>query len=169
MVSGPMTVRRLTDADLPAVAALEQACFAEPWSVESLRFLTAPGGVGRGVVCLCDGQIAAYGGMLCVAGEGQVTNIATFPSFRRRGLGRAVVQSLLALAREENCESVVLEVRASNLPAQCLYTACGFDVIGRRPHFYRMPAEDALLMQAQTGVGLCREDKQEEIKKDGML
>ena len=40
------TVCRMTAEHLPAVAALERLCFAEPWSEKSLSMLTAPGGVG---------------------------------------------------------------------------------------------------------------------------
>ena len=41
---------------------------------------------------------------------------------------------------------VYLEVRKSNLPAQRLYQACGFSLVGQRKGFYHKPDEDAFVM-----------------------
>ena len=130
---------------LCAVAEIEELCFSEPWSEESLQLLTREGGAG--FVALVDGKVAAYGGMLCVLDEGQITNIATHPDFRRRGLARAVVGALAKYARENGITSIFLEVRESNAAARSLYKQCGFEEIGSRKRFYRAPVEDAVLMR----------------------
>ena len=124
---------------LCAVAELEALCFSEPWSEKALELLLGDGAVG--LVC-----VAAYGGMLLVPLEGQVTNIATHPDFRRRGLGRALLRALLTVAKEKGCEQVALEVRASNEAAIRMYEDAGFSTAGRRRGFYRDPREDALVM-----------------------
>ena len=49
----------------------------------------------------------------------------------------------------------LLEVRATNLPAQALYTRHGFRAAGRRRNYYTDPTEDALVMNAallETGL-----------------
>ena len=129
---------------LGAVAELERLCFSEPWSEKALELLLTDGAVG--LVCLLDGRVAAYGGMLLVPGEGQITNIATHPDFRRRGLGRALLRALRTVAKERGCEQVALEVRASNEAAIRMYAEAGFSTAGRRRGFYRDPREDALVM-----------------------
>ncbi len=138
-------ITRLDAEHLEGAAEIERLCFSEPWSKESLKLLTHEGGVG--FVAVCDGEIAAYGGMICVLDEGQITNIATHPSYRRKGLGRAVVDALCAYACDNGLAEIFLEVRRSNVPATDLYTKCGFEVIGERKNFYRDPAEDAVLMK----------------------
>lgn len=130
---------------LCAVAEIEKLCFFEPWSVESLQILTRDGGIG--FVVLVDGVVSAYGGMLCVLDEGQITNIATHPDFRRRGLGRAVVNALAEYAQKNGITGIFLEVRESNSAARSLYAECGFEEIGSRKRFYRAPVEDAVLMR----------------------
>ena len=130
---------------LDAIAALEQAAFAHPWSREALALLC--GDTAFGFVCAEEGRAAAYGGMLSVLDEGQITNIATHPDYRRRGLGAAVLEALLAEARARGLAFVTLEVRESNVPAIALYQKLGFKTVGRRPGFYRSPTEAALLMQ----------------------
>lgn len=135
----------LSEEHLSALAELEILSFSEPWSRESLRILTRDGGFG--VVAEIGGRAVAYGGMTFVLDEGSVTNIATHPDLRGRGIGHAVVRALLAAAKERGIASVFLEVRPSNAPALALYRGEGFDEIGVRKNFYRLPTEDAIQMK----------------------
>ena len=136
---------RLTAETIPGAAELEKLCFADPWSAKSLELLTNDG-IGVGMVCRKDGIICAYGGMLVAVDEGQITNIATHPDFRRMGYGRAVVEALIKYAKNNRLESVSLEVRESNKAAIALYTDLGFKVEGKRKDFYKKPTESALVM-----------------------
>lgn len=139
-----MRIEIMRPTHVAAVAELEKICFSEPWSENALGLLLSQNAVG--VVCVVEGVVAAYGGMLWAVDEGQITNIAVLPAFRRRGCGKAVLQALMQLAKEKNCTSVSLEVRASNAAAIALYEQADFFVAGRRKHFYRAPTEDALVM-----------------------
>lgn len=136
---------RIDESALDGVAELEKLCFGSPWSRESLKLLTNEG-IGTGVVCRKDGIVCAYGGMLVAVDEGQITNIATHPDYRRQGYGKAVVEALIKYAKNNRLESISLEVRASNKAAIDLYAALGFKVEGKRKDFYTMPREDALVM-----------------------
>lgn len=126
------------------VAEIERSCFADPWTEDGLReelnnscarFLTAVDGAGA---------VAGYIGCHTVLDEGYIANVAVSPAFRRRGIARQLVQTLLA--QSQDLAFVTLEVRASNAPAIALYTGCGFVPVGTRRNFYTHPAEDALLM-----------------------
>ena len=136
---------KISREHLADVAEIERLCFSEPWSENSLCLLTEDGGVG--FVVLFDGKAVAYGGMTYVLDEGQITNIATHPDFRRRGFARAVVDALCEYSEKNEISSVFLEVRASNISAMSLYEACGFERIGERKSFYRRPTEDAVMMK----------------------
>ena len=136
---------KLTAETIPGVAELEKLCFAEPWSAKSLELLTNEG-IGVGMVCRKDGIVCAYGGMLVAVDEGQITNIATHPDFRRMGYGRAVVESLVKYAKNNRLDSISLEVRESNKAAIELYSSFGFKVEGKRKDFYTKPTEAALVM-----------------------
>ncbi len=135
---------RIGKEHLCAVAELEAQCFSEPWSAHALELLLTDGAIG--FVALCEGRVAAYGGMIFAPDEGQITNVAVDPLFRRRGLGRAILDALLTAAREHGAMQVALEVRESNTAAIGLYRGADFVIAGRRKRFYRSPSEDALVM-----------------------
>ena len=140
-----MTAKLIQAEHLPLIAMLEQTVFEEPWSEQSLALLCTEGGFG---VLVLDGTdtALAYGGMLTVLDEGQITNIATHPDHRRRGYAAAVLGKLLDEARVRGLATVSLEVRESNTPAISLYTRFGFEIAGRRNNFYTAPREHALVM-----------------------
>ena len=138
----------LSPAHLSGVATLERLCFPhEPWSEQALLVLCREHGTGF-VALSEDGTPLAYVGMTYAADEGSITNVATHPTARRQGLGRAVVKALLRQASALGLAFVYLEVRPSNEAAIALYQSLGFETVGRRKNFYRHPTEDALLMQA---------------------
>ncbi len=139
-----MTVEKLTAAHLLQVAELEAACFADPWSEKALELLVTGGAYGA--VCLQDGRVMAYGGVLWAPFEGQITNIATHPDARRCGMGAAILEHLIEAAKARGCEQLSLEARVSNLPAISLYERYGFVKMGLRRGFYKHPTEDAYVM-----------------------
>ena len=143
-----MRILPLDPTHLADVAVLEQLCFPdEPWSEQALGVLCRDHGIGY-VAVDQDGHALAYVGMTYAADEGSITNVATHPTARRQGLGRAVVKALLRQASALGLAFVYLEVRPSNAAAIALYQSLGFETVGRRKNFYRHPTEDALLMQA---------------------
>ena len=136
----------MTAAHLPAVAALEKACFpADPWSEELFRgALSSP----HACVLLAlaeDGGILGYAVVSAVLDEGNLDNIAVARPARRQGVADALLSALTGFGRER-LSRLMLEVRASNSPAIALYEKHGFAAVGRRKHYYTAPREDAVLM-----------------------
>ena len=138
-------IRKMTEADLPEVVALENRYFSMPWSEANLResmqkehylFLVAEE----------EGMVVGYGGILWVADEGDITNIVVLESYRGLGLGTALMKALLSAGRVRGITSFTLEVRMSNQVAIHTYERLGFVGEGVRKRFYEMPTEDALIM-----------------------
>jgi len=143
-----MIIERLTDeADLDAVVALEAASFTNPWSREMLvRELEEPTAARVYVLRLPDAPVAAFCSCWVIGDELHVNTIAVDPARRRRGLGRALMEAVLAQVAEEGVTRATLEVRRSNLAAQRLYERLGFAVAGQRRNYYSHPEEDALIL-----------------------
>ena len=140
----PAEIKRITEDMLADVAALECECFSEPWSEQSLRLLVGERAVG--FAAFVDGRLAAYAGMLCVLDEGQITNIATYPEFRRQGLARMLLDAIDSYSRDNGIAFLSLEVRESNTAARTLYESCDWTSAGARKNFYKQPIEDAVIM-----------------------
>ncbi|CCA92808.1 MULTISPECIES: GNAT family N-acetyltransferase [unclassified Novosphingobium] len=68
--------------------------------------------------------------------EEELLLLAVRPEYRRRGLGRIMLNSLRESARERGAKRLLLEMRRGN-PAESLYRDFGFGVIGERPDYYR--------------------------------
>ena len=81
--------------------------------------------------------------------EWELENIVVVQGSRRNGVGRRLLEALLAEARQTNGSSVFLEVRESNVPARALYEKSGFTQAGRRRAYYQNPWEDAILYRWQ--------------------
>ena len=148
---GDFLIERATEEILGEVAELEELCFSFPWSKKSLKLLCSDKNVAFVAKDVNSGKVVAYGGMVTVLDEGQITNIATHQSFRRRGLGLKIVSALIDYARENEIVSISLEVRESNLAAIELYKRLGFVEAGIRKNFYASPVEDGIVMTL--GVG----------------
>ena len=144
------SVERLTYEHLGGIAELEELCFSLPWSKKALELLC--NGENVGFVAL-DGEkrVVAYGGMVCVLDEGQITNIAVHPDFRRRKIGEQIVSALLGYGEEKGISLYSLEVRESNQAAISLYQKLGFISVGNRKNFYSNPTENAIIMIKNIG------------------
>ena len=137
-------IRILKSEDLEQIAEIEKLCFGEPWSENSLELLLRDGNFG--VAAIEDGRVVGYVGVISAPPEGEITNVATHPDFRRRGVGEGILEALKREAGDRGIESLYLEVRRSNSPARGLYEKMGFIVVGERRGFYKNPKEDAVLM-----------------------
>lgn len=138
-------IRPMEDRDISTVEQIEKSIFSLPWSVKSFAdAANTPENVY--LVCECTGEIAGYCGMWTVLGEGNITNIAVSPSYRRSGVAEALLKELERRARLKDVTVFFLEVRQSNEAAKRLYEKLGYSPIGVRKRFYEKPVEDAIVM-----------------------
>jgi ribosomal-protein-alanine N-acetyltransferase len=79
--------------------------------------------------------------------EAWVQNIAVRRDAQRRGIGRTLLEALLAEAARRRVAKVLLEVAVDNAPAQKLYAEYGFEVVGLRRGYYQPSNTDALVMR----------------------
>ncbi|WP_213815916.1 ribosomal protein S18-alanine N-acetyltransferase [Glaciihabitans sp. dw_435] len=93
--------------------------------------------------------VEGYAGLLAPrrSADADIQTIAVAASARRQGLGRVLMQALIAEARDRGARSVFLEVRADNPGAQKLYDELGFEQIAVRPQYYQPDGVDAHIMK----------------------
>ena len=135
----------MQEKEVDAVAALEQLAGDVRWSRAQLAAeLSKP--LARYYVAAQAGTIMGYVGGWIIAPELQLANIVIHPEFRCRGIGRQLLEALIAQAKTEGCTHSTLEVRRGNTHAQALYRAVGFRETGTRPGIYANN-EEAVLME----------------------
>ncbi|RSM69013.1 ribosomal-protein-alanine N-acetyltransferase [Actinoplanes sp. ATCC 53533] len=89
-------------------------------------------------------KVAGYAGLAIVdQEESWVQNIAVDRRAQRGGIGRQLLEALLA---EAGRRKVLLEVAVDNAPAQRLYAAYDFEPVGLRRGYYQPSNTDALVM-----------------------
>jgi [ribosomal protein S18]-alanine N-acetyltransferase len=149
---GDVVLDALRPADAPRCAELERILFPgdDPWPE---RAFVEAAGAGRGYLAARDGDLlVGYAGLGFVAGppqaEAEVHTIGVDPAYRRRGIGRALLRRLLAVA-DEVAATVFLEVRTDNDAALALYAAEGFTRVGLRRDYYRPSRADAYTMRRE--------------------
>lgn len=147
-----LTIRRMTVDDFDAVLELQRASFTNPWSAELVRREMSH---DWSTILLAedegpDGRPRLLGFLIywLVHDELHVLNLATNPRYRRRGVGRRLMEVSLQTGRLHKCSLATLEVRRSNEPAIALYRAFGFRAVGVRPNYYVDEGEDAIVMVA---------------------
>jgi ribosomal-protein-alanine N-acetyltransferase len=135
-------------ADLDEVCALEQSVYPHPWSRGNFADSLS---VGYHAWVLRDqGELAGYFLLMGALDESHLLNVSVAAQRQGQGLGRYLLDKVAACARGLAAESILLEVRPSNLRALKVYQRYGFAEIGRRKAYY--PAhnglrEDAIVMR----------------------
>lgn len=150
-------VELMSEHDLLEVVEIEETCGLSLWGWDGYH-----GELARREAIMLVARTAggaSYGGRSVVgfvaarvdADELHVNNIGVREEARRGGLGCRLLCAALERGALYGARTGVLEVRASNLPAQALYRAHGFDAAGRRRNYYKNPTEDALVMTLDFG------------------
>ena len=149
-----MRIERLRWWHIKEIVPIEGDLFgAEQWSAGMFWNELAN---GHHYVVAVDplGIVAGYAGLAAgVAGEAWVQNIAVRRDAQRRGIGRALLEALLAEAARRGAGRVLLEVATDNAAAQRLYERYGFEPVTVRRGYYQPSNTDALVMM-RTGTEL---------------
>lgn len=146
----PLILRSLVVEDVPAVHCIEVAATPDPWSESLFADELSEGGAERYwlVAEAMDGSLVGFGGLLFVADDAHIMNLAVDPDLQRQGIAAHLLSALLLEAGDRGITAATLEVRASNAAALGLYRTFGFIESGRRPRYYA-DGEDAVIMWAR--------------------
>jgi ribosomal-protein-alanine N-acetyltransferase len=163
----PYRVEPMQWSDVPQVMAIERQSFTLPWSDYTYRhelidnrnahYFVARrlnAGAARSPVTWwgrlfkreTKAAVVGYGGFWIVVDEAHISTIASDVRWRGRGVGELMLLAMIDRSIELGAHEVTLEVRVSNTVAQNLYRKYGFEVVGKRPGYYRDNNEDADLM-----------------------
>ncbi|WP_257285056.1 ribosomal protein S18-alanine N-acetyltransferase [Endozoicomonas sp. SESOKO1] len=149
MTKHSLTFRSMLESDLEQVNAVEQQSAEHPW-----RKAHFSDSLKSGYTCelaVLDCRVVGHSVMMMAAGEASILILTVDKPFQRQGIGRQLLQHMLHKAGQSACETLLLEVRRSNIRAFNLYLDEGFSEIGIRKNYYPMGnhREDAIVMATE--------------------
>lgn len=141
-------IRRARPEDITAVADIEAVSFPDPWSAgilaDTLTYFQK-----TFFVATYRGQVIGFiaGGLEDTGEEiyGHICNLAVAGPFRKKGVGKLLVQREEHQFAIELASGVQLEVRLSNYAAQQFYRKIGYREVFHINRYYAN-GEDAVVM-----------------------
>ena len=81
--------------------------------------------------------------------ETHILNLTVKKNFRKKGIGKSLIELIISEARLRSSENILLEVRVGNFEAQSLYEKYNFQIIGTRKNYYESEngREDAYVLK----------------------
>ncbi len=144
----PVVITPMRRRHLRQVLRIDHAVYPRPWSL-GLYLGELATTEGRSYLVARQGtQVVGYAGLMVIAGDAHVTTVAVAPAHQHRGHATRLLLVLVREAVALGADRITLEVRASNVSAQRLYSRFGFAPAGARKGYYVDNREDAVIMWA---------------------
>jgi RimJ/RimL family protein N-acetyltransferase len=170
-----VVIRRATPADAPGLVSLAREVGAEPegWLIstsdwrgasDERRYLRSIRRSPNAAVFVAEAPEGLVG-RLSLARDPHPASfhvadlgLMVAAGYRRRGIGRALLEQAVEWARRSRVSKLELHVFPHNEPALALYQAFGFVEEGYRRRHYRRGGEyvDAILMAYEVAPGLAK-------------
>ena len=138
-------IEKMQKSHIDDVLEISKHSFATPWSRTS--FLNELNNVfANYLVAIYNNKVIGFIGTWIILDESHITNVAVHPNFRKMGVGKKLLSSLLEHSISKGANSFTLEVRESNIAAKHLYKSFGFIEEGVRKNYYEDNKENAIIM-----------------------
>lgn len=136
MTTSIIKVRPMRWWDIDVVDPLEQELFPlDPWSIDQWwRELAQLH--NHYFVVESAGELCGYAGLSISGSDADIQTIAIADSFQGKGIGRKLLNQLVARSRELGVTYIFLEVRSDNTSALSMYSSFGFAEISKRAKYY---------------------------------
>ncbi|WOJ96424.1 GNAT family N-acetyltransferase [Congregibacter brevis] len=144
-------IREATLGDIDAILAIDGA-YSPVFNLAE-NYIRLLGSSGLLVVATREDILCGFAACSRVLDEATLLNLVVEPSSQGLGVARLLLKTTTDRLVHGGVTRLMLEVRASNEPAQSLYRSIGFTKDGLREHYYRglngARSEAAVLMSRQ--------------------
>lgn len=145
-------ISAVEEKDFDELFLIEQQAHQVPWSLGTLK--NNQGAQYLNLKIEDQQQILGFAICHLVLDEATLFNIAIQPAFQGKGLGFQLLAHLISQLKQQNVQTLWLEVRESNLSAQRLYEKLGFNQVDIRKNYYPCAdgqRENAVVMACYLG------------------
>lgn len=140
-----MEIRYATIEDLNKIASLEAKYFIGPWTEEQFKYELIENQFSKTLILIENDSLIGYCNYWVIFDQGEINKICIEESYRKQGLATKLLDKAFDDFQKNECLSVSLEVRVSNVPAQKLYEKYGFMKVVVKEKYYS-DGEDAYYM-----------------------
>lgn len=127
----------LTTCDGVILERIHAACFPDAWDQATFDFLLKENSACGWMATSFSGDPIGFVLSRVLDQEAEILTFAVIPSFQKKGVGRCLLNQLLAFLASVSCEKVFLEVAEDNEAAIALYASVGFTAVGTRLNYYK--------------------------------
>lgn len=119
-------VRPVEKTDIPALLAVEEACFEDFWRYDAISFADIAATHPYFVVAELNGKIVGYQFNALDGNYGYLVRIAVHPSVSSRGIGARLMAEAIDFFKKANVLRIMLNTQDDNTHAHRLYEWFGF-------------------------------------------
>jgi ribosomal-protein-alanine N-acetyltransferase len=140
-------IRFMSTDDIPAVVAADRRILGQTLGEVTLKAELTENPFANYFVMLDEetDEFLGHVGLWVDPPLAQIINVYVVPERQKAGLGRFLMEFVIAFLRERGCNTLTLEVRPSNGWAIGFYKSLGFEKVSVRKYYYE-DGEDADLM-----------------------
>lgn len=142
--------------DFEEVLEIENECFIDPYSRESLEYEFNENPLNKIIVCKDDNKVVGFIDFMITFNSATISQIAVKNEYRKQGIATKLLiemEKCFPSDIEDIVENVTLEVRESNQAAINLYKKNGYEEVVIKKHYYSN-GENAIYMVKR--LLLCR-------------
>lgn len=140
-----LKIEKMQKSHIDEVLEISKHSFATPWSKDS--FINELNNLfANYLVAIYNNKVIGFIGTWIILDESHITNVAVHPNFRKMGVGKELLSSLIKHSISKGANAFTLEVRESNTAAKHLYKSFGFIEEGIRKNYYEDNKENAIIM-----------------------
>ncbi len=143
-----ITIEKMKSEYIDDVFEIDRLSVPIPWSKKSIEE-EMNNMLAKFIVAKEDNKVVGFAMCWFIMDECHIGNLAIHPDYRNKGIASSLLDDLLKDCKEHGTTYLLLEVRASNVPAQNLYKKLGFEEVVTRKKYYKNPDgtyEDAIIM-----------------------
>jgi ribosomal-protein-alanine N-acetyltransferase len=119
-------LRSVEKRDIPALLAIEEACFEDFWRYDALSFEEIAATHPYFVVAELNGKVVGYQFNALEDEQGYLVRIAVHPSVSGQGVGIRLMSEAIAFFQQERVLRIMLNTQDDNVRAHRLYEWFGF-------------------------------------------
>ncbi len=135
--------------DIKSLVNLGEKYFSDFWNDETLKNYCENSRLILLKSCDENGNVLGYICGRYIYETSEIDRVVVDEKYRGKGFAKSLINEFEKIAKSKNVFEILLEVRASNTPAQKLYEKCGFEKISERKDYYSNPTEDAIIMRKE--------------------